>query len=261
MFVFGRHGPRPLDRGGGRAEGSGVADRGRGRGARRGRKVLAANGCAVWLGFCGLLGGTNSPANDPGYPADGLPRSVFVDHSLHHERQFRQGAVDLGFRVHRIGAGRPREEFLTERFFAALKKRLPEAIPAPKPYRLPSAERPTARHLLDEALRAVIAEYNRDGARRGRQPDVPTTETRRSRRLLARCGRSERAVPVPARIATRRVRREGLRLNGVVYSSPDLAAYMGQWLTVAYTTGDPTRIRLYRGKTFLFTAESGGGAR
>lgn len=194
---------------------------------------------------------------DPAWPVCGIPDVLHVDHgsdftSLHLE----QAAADLRIRLIYSGIARPQGRGKIERLFRTINTELLPELPGNlrngkpvSPPRLSLAE-------LDVAIGGyIISTYN---ARRHRAIGISPIEAWRGDGWLPRM--PETLAELDALLVMvakpRTVHRDGIRFEGLRYSDPTLAAYVGEPVTIRYDPRDMGEIRVFHRNAFLCRAVS-----
>ena len=198
---------------------------------------------------------------DPAWPVCGIPDVLHVDHgsdftSLHLE----QASADLRFRLIYSGVARPQGRGKIERLFRTINTELLPELPGNlrngKPASLPRLSLAE----LDAAIGAyIVSTYN---ARTHRAIGMSPVEAWRSDGWLPRM--PETLAELDALLIMvarpRKVHRDGIRFEGLRYSDPTLAAYVGEPVTIRYDPRDMGEVRVFHRNAFLCRAVSADAA-
>jgi len=194
---------------------------------------------------------------DPAWPVCGIPDVLHVDHgsdfTSHH---LDQVAAALRFQVVYSAVGRPQGRGKVERLFGTFNTELLPELPGhlaggkpATPPRLSLAE-------LDRAIGAFIdgTYHVRPHSETGEVPP----DTWRGRGLLPRLPESleDLDLLLVMHAQPRMVRRDGIRFHGLRYTSPTLAGYVREAVTLRYDPRDLSEVRVFHRDRFLCRAVS-----
>ena len=201
---------------------------------------------------------------DPSWPVCGIPGVLYVDHgSDFTSSHLDQVAAALRFQVVYSAVGRPQGRGKVERLFGTLTTELLPDLPGhliggrlATPPRLSLAE-------LDRAIGTFIADpyHLRPHSEIGRTP----LDAWREHGFLPRLPESleELDLLLVMHARPRVVRRDGIHFEGLRYTSPTLAGYVREPVTIRYDPRDLSEIRVFHRDRFLCRAvseEHAGGA-
>ena len=193
--------------------------------------------------------------SDPTWPICGIPDVLYIDHgSDFTSRHIERVCADLKIRVIFSQAGRPRGRGRVERFFSTVNQRVLSELPgylvagARKP--APSISLPT----LDQSIRRFIVEeyHHAPHGGTGIAPEARWSLNGFLPRMPDSLEQLDLLLLLVAR--ARQVHRDGVRLNGLRYIAPALAAYVGEPVMVRYDPADMAEIRVYHQDRFLCRA-------
>jgi len=194
---------------------------------------------------------------NPDWQVCGIPDLLYVDHgsdftSIHLD----QVSMDLRFEIVYSTVARPQGRGKVERLFRTINTELLSELPGhlqngelASPPRLSLPE-------LDKAIGSyIVSEYN--GRVHSAIQEAP---------LDAWCGEGwlprmpdslEELDSLLVMVArSRRVQRDGIRFEGLRFTSPTLAAYVGEPVTIRYDPRDVSEIRVFHRNDFLCRAIS-----
>ena len=194
---------------------------------------------------------------DPAWPVCGVPDVLYVDHgSDFTSRHLDQVAADLRFRVVYSAVGRPQGRGKVERLFGTINTELLPELPG---YLVggKAASAPTlSLARLDREIGAFIAgSYH---ARIHGEIGETPLDAWRGEGFLPRLPDSleDLDLLLILHAEPRRVRRDGVRFQGLRYVAPTLAGFVGEAVTVRYDPRDLSEIRLFHRTGFLCRAVS-----
>lgn len=194
---------------------------------------------------------------DPAWPICGIPECLYTDHgsdfTSHH---IAYVCADLKIRLIFSQPGRPRGRGRIERFFSTLNQRVLSTLPG---YLAPGgskAEPTLSLSALDQLIRQfILQDYHH--ASHGGTGMAPVMRWQQGGFLPRIPDSLEQLDGLLLRVArSRQVHRDGVRLHGLRYIDPALAAYVGEAVTVRYDPADMTEIRIYHDDHFLCRAIS-----
>ncbi|MGV0111893.1 Mu transposase C-terminal domain-containing protein [Arthrobacter sp. CP30] len=195
------------------------------------------------------------PKSDPAWPVCGIPDVLYVDHgsdfTSHHLTRVTN---DLRIRMIHSAVARPQGRGKVERFFGTINTELLSALPGHISRGHPQ---PTPTLRLEELTAAlhnlIVGTYNhrchsetqttptQGWIADGWMPRLPETLEQLDELLLT--------VQAP-----RKVRRDGIRFQGLRYHSPTLASYVGETITIRYDPRDVSEIRVFHRDQFVCKA-------
>lgn len=192
---------------------------------------------------------------DPAWPVCGVPAVLYTDHgsdftSRHIERVCAELKIRLVFSL----PGRPRGRGRVERVFSTFNQRVLSELPG---YLQAGTAQPKASITMPElelALRTFILGTYHHTLHSG--TGVPPVVRWSADGFLPRMPESLEALDLLLLTVARarQVHRDGVRLNGLRYISPDLAAYVGEAVTVRFDPADMAELRIYHRDRFLCRA-------
>lgn len=194
---------------------------------------------------------------DAGWPVCGIPDVLYVDHgSDFTSRHLDQVAAALRFRVVYSAIGRPQGRGKVERLFGTLNTEflpeLPGHLVDGKPATAPSLSLAE----LDRALGAFVTGtyHARSHAETGETP----LDAWRGQGFLPRLPDSleDLDLLLVMHAKPRSVQRDGIHFEGLRYSSPTLAGYVREAVTIRYDPRDLSEIRVFHRDRFLCRAVS-----
>lgn len=194
---------------------------------------------------------------NPDWQVCGIPDRLYVDHgsdftSIHLE----QVSVDLRFEIIYSTVARPQGRGKVERLFRTINTELLSELPGHLKDGKPASSPRLSLPELDKAIgRYIVSEYNaRVHSAIGETP------------LNAWCGEGwlprmpdtlEELDSLLVMVArSRQVQRDGIRFEGLRFTSPTLAAYVGEPVTIRYDPRDMSEIRVFHKNAFLCRAIS-----
>lgn len=191
--------------------------------------------------------------SDPGWSICGIPEVLYTDHgSDFTSRHIERVCAELKTRLIFSQPGRPRGRGRVERFFSTLNQRVISTLPghlAPGTSANPSL----TMGALETALRGfILGEYHQTP--HGSTGIAPDARWRTG--FLPRLAESlEQLDELLLQVARpRQVHRDGIRLNGLRYIDPGLAAYVGEPVLVRFDPADMSEIRVFHDDAFLCRA-------
>ena len=192
---------------------------------------------------------------DPAWP--GVPDVLYVDHgSDFTSRHLDQVAVDLRFRIVYSAVGRPQGRGKVERLFGTLNTELLPGLPGHLVGGKPASPPTLSLARLDREIATFIssAYHVRIHGEIGETP----LDAWRGEGFLPRLPDSleDLDLLLILHAEPRRVRRDGVRFQGLRYVAPTLAGFVGEAVTVRYDPRDLSEIRLFHRNGFLCRAVS-----
>ncbi len=194
---------------------------------------------------------------DPAWPVCGIPNVLYVDHgsdftSIHLE----QGAADLRIQLIYSTIARPQGRGKVERLFGTINTELLPDLPgnlrAGKPASPPRLSLPE----LDAAIgKYIISTYN---ARVHSEIGAVPVDAWRGEGWLPRMPETlEELDTLLVMVAKpRTVHRDGIHFEGLRFFDPNLAAYVGEPVTIRFDPRDVGEVRVFHRNAFLCRAIS-----
>lgn len=194
---------------------------------------------------------------DPAWPVCGVPDVLYVDHgSDFTSRHLDRAAADLRFRLVYSAVARPQGRGKVERLFGTLNTELLRELPGHLVEGKAASTPTLSLARLDRAIGAFIADtyHVRVHGEIGQTP----LDAWRGRGFLPRLPDSleDLDLLLILHAEPRRVRRDGVRFQGLRYVAPTLAGFVGEAVTVRYDPRDLSEIRLFHRDGFLCRAVS-----
>jgi putative transposase len=194
---------------------------------------------------------------DAGWPVCGIPDVLYVDHgsdftSLHLD----QVAAALRFQVVCSAVGRPQGRGKVERLFGTLNTEFLPELPGHMVDGKPATAPSLSLAELDRALGAFVTGtyHARVHAETGETP----LDAWRGGGFLPRLPDSleDLDLLLVMHAKPRSVQRDGIHFEGLRYSSPTLAGYVREAVTIRYDPRDLSEIRVFHRDRFLCRAVS-----
>lgn len=188
----------------------------------------------------------------PDWPVCGIPDTLYTDHGSDFTgHRLAATAAALHLRIVHSAIGRPQGRGKIERFFGTVNTELLAALPGRLAAGSPAPTLDLA--ALDAAVAAFIAAYN---ARTHRETGRTPLDAWVGDGWLPRMPDSLEQLDgflltVPA---SRIVQRDGIRFQGLRYTSPTLAPFVDATITIRYDPRDITEIRVFHHDAYLCTA-------
>ncbi|MGL5075382.1 MAG: Mu transposase C-terminal domain-containing protein [Waterburya sp.] len=192
--------------------------------------------------------------NNPTWHICGIPEILYTDHgsdfTSHH---IEQVCLDLKIRLIFSAIGEPRGRGKIERFFRTVNQLLLAKLPGYAPPGHKSPNPVLNFNQLDSELERFLIEYHQTehsqtseapGKRwndKGFLPQLPESLEKLDLLLLTIKD-------------MRRIRRDGIKFQGLRYTDPLLANYIGEDVSIRYDPIDLTEIRVYHQNKFLCRA-------
>ncbi|MDR6775744.1 Mu transposase C-terminal domain-containing protein [Azospirillum sp. BE72] len=194
---------------------------------------------------------------DPAWPVCGVPDVLYVDHgSDFTSRHLDRVAADLRFQVVYSAVGRPQGRGKVERLFGTINTELLPELPGYLVKGRPASPPTLSLARLDHEVGAFIAGtyHARIHGGIGETP----LDAWRCEGFLPRLPDSleDLDLLLIQHAEPRRVRRDGVRFQGLRYVAPTLAGFIGEAVTVRYDPRDLSEIRLFHRGGFLCRAVS-----
>lgn len=193
----------------------------------------------------------------PSWPICGLPDVLYTDHgsdfTSHH---LEQVAADLRIELVFSTVGRPQGRGKIERFFGTVNTELLPELPGALSNGKPASSPRLSLGELEAAVKTfVTSNYNvRTHGEIGTSPN----KAWRGDGWLPRMPDSLEQLDLLLVMAvkTRQVRRDGIRFQGLLYTDPTFAAYVGETVSIRYDPRDITELRVFHRDRFLCRAVS-----
>lgn len=243
--------------------------------------ILDANGTAVrpWLtvvvddhsravaGFTTFIGAPSAlqtslalrqaiwRKTDPAWQVCGIPDVLYVDHgSDFTSTHLEQVAADLRFAITFSTVARPQGRGKIERLFGTINTELLADLPGRLDHGRPATPPALSLPELDAAIGAfIVGDYNaRKHIEIGVSPRACWIAEGWLPRMPDRLEDLDELLVMVAQ--SRRVRRDGIRFQGLRYTDPTLAAYVGEAVAIRYDPRDIGEIRVFHRGRFLCRA-------
>lgn len=192
--------------------------------------------------------------NNPAWHICGIPEILYTDHgsdfTSHH---IEQVCLDLKIRLVFSAIGEPRGRGKIERFFRTVNQLLLAKLPGYAPSGHKSPNPVLNFNQLDSEFERFLIEYHQTEHSqikeapqkrwndKGFLPQLPESVEKLDLLLLTIKD-------------TRRIRRDGIKFQGLRYTDPLLANYIGEDISIRYDSRDLTEIRVYHQNKFLCRA-------
>lgn len=191
----------------------------------------------------------------PAWPVCGIPDVLHVDHgsdftSLHLE----QAAADLRFGLIYSTVARPQGRGKVERLFGTINTELLAELPGYLPDGRPASQPRLSLPELDAALGAFITRTYH--ARTHQEIGATPLDAWRADGWIPRLPESLEALDALLVMVAkpRVVHRDGIRFEGLRFTAPTLAAYVGESVTIRYDPRDIGEIRVFHRNALLCRA-------
>jgi putative transposase len=194
---------------------------------------------------------------DPSWPVCGIPDVLYVDHgSDFTSTHLEQVAASLRFRLVYSTVARPQGRGKVERLFGTLNTELLPELPGQLRHGKPVTPPCLSLAELDRVLTTYIT-----GTYHGRihsETEATPLDAWRGTGFLPRLPESLEALDLllVMHARPRVVRRDGIHFQGLRYSHPTLAGYVGDAITIRYDPRDLAEIRVFHREQFLCRAVS-----
>ncbi len=192
---------------------------------------------------------------DPAWQVCGIPDVLYVDHgSDFTSTHLEQVAADLRFAITFSTVARPQGRGKIERLFGTINTELLADLPGHLDHGRPATSPRLSLPELDAAIGAfIVGDYN---ARKHGEIGVSPRTCWIAEGWLPRMpDRLEDLDELLVMVAeSRMVRRDGIRFQGLRYTDPTLAAYVGEAVTIRYDPRDIAEIRVFHRGRFLCRA-------
>jgi putative transposase len=201
---------------------------------------------------------------DPAWPVCGIPDALYVDHgSDFTSKHLDQVAAGLRFCIIYSVVGRPQGRGKIERLFGTINTELLPELPGHLAGSKPATPPSLSLAELDRMVGAFIARtYHLRPHSEIRQAPL---DAWRAHGFLPRLPDSleDLDLLLVMHAQARVVRRDGIHFEGLRYTSPTLAGYVREAITIRYDPRDLSEIRVFHQNRFLCRAvseEHAGGA-
>lgn len=191
------------------------------------------------------------------WPVCGIPDILYVDHGCDFtSKHLERAAAEMRMQLIHSTVARPQGRGKIERFFGTLNTELLPELPghlcAGKAVTIPKLSLSE----LDEAIRSWITEtYNtRTHSETGTAPVAAWQRAGWIPRMPDTLETLDELLVMVAK--PRKVRRDGVRFQGLRFISPILAPYVGETVTLRYDPRDLCEIRIFLRDRFLCRAVS-----
>lgn len=192
---------------------------------------------------------------DPGWQVCGIPAILYSDHgSDFTSRHLEQVCADLHIQLVHSTPGMPRGRGKVERFFGSVNELFLPGLPGHLVRGLPASAPRLTFAELDAALHTfIVGDYNqRRHSQTGQSPQQRWTAGGFLPQLPERLEDLDLLLLTLAK--ARVVHRDGIRFQGMRYLEVNLAAFIGEPVTIRYDPRDLTSIRVFHDGVFLCTA-------
>jgi putative transposase len=192
--------------------------------------------------------------SDITWPVCGIPDILHVDHgSDFTSTHMEQVAVQLHMRIVYSTVGRPQGRGKVERFFGTLNTELLSTLPGRIEGGVPGKPVLTLPE-LDAAIGAWITGtyHNRPHSQIGTRPVAAWIAEGWLPHMPESLAELDLLLVTVAK--SRLIRRDGIRLMGLRYTSTELAPFVGEYVTVRYDPRDLAEIRVFLKNRFLCSA-------
>lgn len=194
---------------------------------------------------------------DPAWAVCGIPDALYVDHgSDFTSAHLEQVAADLRIRLIHSAVARPQGRGKVERLFGTITRELLPELPGHLVGGRPVSAPQLSLAELDRAIGAfVVGTYNlRPHSETGEAP----REAWAAGAFLPRLPESleELDLLLVQHAKPRIVQRDGIRFEGLRYTSPTLAGFVGEPVTVRFDPRDLSEIRVFHRERFVCRAIS-----
>ncbi len=192
---------------------------------------------------------------DPAWQVCGIPDVLYVDHgSDFTSTHLEQVAADLRFALTSSTVARPQGRGKVERPFGTVNTELPADLPCRLEHGRPATPPALSLPELDAAIGAfVVGNYNaRQHGEIGIFPRACWIAEGWLPRMPDRLEDLDELLVMVAQ--SRMIRRDGIRFQGLRYTDPTLAAYVGETVAIRYDPRDIAEIRVFHRDRFLCRA-------
>ena len=192
--------------------------------------------------------------NNPAWHICGIPEILYTDHgsdfTSHH---IEQVCLDLKIRLIFSTIGEPRGRGKIERFFRTVNQLLLAKLPGYAPPGHKSPNPVLNFNQLEREFESFLLEYHQ--AEHSQTSEAPQKRWDKGGFLPQLPESIEKLDLLLLTIRdTRRIRRDGIKFQGLRYTDPLLANYIGEDATIRYDPRDMTEIRIYHQNAFLCRA-------
>jgi putative transposase len=195
------------------------------------------------------------PKTDPAWHVCGIPSILYSDHgSDFTSRHIEQVCADLHVQLIHSTAGVPQGRGKIERFFGSVNQLFLPWLPGHLVRGKPASPPKLTLAELDAALHTfIVSDYNQRRHSETRQPpqrrwDAAGFLPHLPERL------EDLDLLLLTVIRSRVVQRDGIRFQGMRYLDVNLAAFVGEPVTIRYDPRDLAEIRVFHDGTFLCKA-------
>lgn len=195
--------------------------------------------------------------DDPAWAVCGVPDVLYVDHgSDFTSTHLEQVAADLRIRLVFSAVGRPQGRGKIERLFGTLNTELLADLPGHLEHGHPRTPPRLTLPELDAVIGTfVVGTYNaRTHSETGTAPRTAWIADGWLPRMPDRLEDLDELLVMVAK--ARRVHRDGIRFQGLRYTDPTLAAYVGEHIAIRYDPRDIAELRVFHHGRFLCRAVS-----
>lgn len=192
--------------------------------------------------------------NNPAWHICGIPEILYTDHgSDFTSNHIEQVCLDLKIQLIFSTIGEPRGRGKIERFFRTVNQLLLAKLPgyAPSGHKSPNAV--LNFNQLDSEFERFLIEYHQ--TEHSQTSEAPQKRWNDKGFLPQLPESLEKLDLLLLTIKdTRRIRRDGIKFQGLRYTDPLLANYIGEDVSIRYDPRDLTEIRVYHQNKFLCRA-------
>jgi putative transposase len=190
--------------------------------------------------------------SEPHWHVCGIPQIFYTDHgSDFTSRHLEQVAADLKIELIFSTVDMPRGRGKIERLFETINQRFLCEVPGYTPPGVPPATPQLTLDVFESRLRTFLLEryQQRPHGETGLAPQARWEAGGFLPHLPESLEQLDLLLLTIAR--TRRVQQDGIRFQGLRYLDLNLAAYVGEDVTIRYDPRDIAEIRVYHGDTFI----------
>ena len=192
--------------------------------------------------------------NNPAWQICGIPEILYTDHgsdfTSHH---IEQVCLDLKIQLIFSTVGEPRGRGKIERFFRTVNQLLLAKLPGYAPPGHKSPNPVLSFNELDQEFERFLIEYHQ--AEHSQTSEAPQKRWNGKGFLPQLPESLEKLDLLLLTIQdTRRIQRDGIKFQGLRYTDPLLANYIGEDVNIRYDPRDMTEIRVYYQNKFLCRA-------
>lgn len=192
--------------------------------------------------------------NNPAWHICGIPEILYTDHgsdfTSHH---IEQVCLDLKIQLIFSAIGEPRGRGKIERFFRTVNQLLLAKLPGYAPPGHKSPNPVLNFNQLEREFESFLLEYHQ--AEHSQTFEAPQKRWNKGGFIPQLPESIEKLDLLLLTIRdTRRIRRDGIKFQGLRYTDPLLANYIGEDANIRYDPRDMTEIRVYHQNAFLCRA-------